>query len=78
MGEICGSLNKIKGCSSSTLIERESVNKVIHLLTNVLSRAYASFSYISNTSKIEVARTSLICTYHLNHSLFGYAKNCMS
>ena len=31
-----------------------------------------------NTSKIEVARTSLIFTYYLNHSLFGYAKKCMS
>ena len=36
---------------------------------------FAQKNFISNTSKIEVAQPSLICTYYLNHSLFGYAKN---
>ena len=27
---------------------------------------------ISNASKIEVTQTSFMCTYYLNHSLFGY------
>ena len=33
---------------------------------------------ISNTSKIEVTRTSFICTYYSKNSLFSYAKDCIS
>ena len=35
---------------------------------------FARKKFISNTSKIEVARTSLMCTYDLNHYFFDYAK----
>ena len=36
---------------------------------------FARKNFISNTSKIEVTGTSLIYTYCLSHSLFGYAEN---
>ena len=88
----CRSLNKNSSCSSNTLTGRGSVNKVTQSLKSVLPWRYlhgittsfciiktlARKKLISNTPKIEVAQTSLICTYYLNHSLLGYAKNFMS
>ena len=90
--ESCFSLNKYSSCSSSTLTGRNSVNKVTHFLTSVLPwrylhvittsfcimKTFARKNFVSNTSKIELAQTSLICIYYLNHSLLGYAKNFMS
>ena len=61
---------------------RDSVNKVLHLLTNVLPRAFASWRPLLKKFLYQihqkVDRTSTICTYYLNHPLFGYAKKCMS
>ena len=40
--ERCRTLNKNVGCRSSTLTERDLVNKIIHLLASVLKRAFLS------------------------------------
>ena len=50
-----------------------SLCTIFHFVTTLLEK-----KIISNTSKIEVTRTSFICTYYSKNSLFSYAKDCIS
>ena len=72
LDEDCRSLNKNEGCNSSTLTGRDSVNTLDNkcIITSLsimttFARKNTSKLHMSNTSNLEVARTSWIRTYYL-------------